>query len=209
MRFQGKLSGWKDDQGYGFVIPNGGGSKAFVHIKAFTSTGRRPTEGDLITYEVVKDAKNRTTAVKIRYVGEATSVSSSGNGQTRLMLFVCFFIFLAASVFMQWLPLQLIVLYVAASVVTFIAYALDKSAAKRNQWRTQEDTLHFLGLIGGWPGALIAQRTLRHKSKKEEFQTVFWATVILNCIALGWLITDSGSAFLASLMEWEFGLQLY
>ena len=41
-------------------------------------------------------------------------------------------------------------------------------------------TLHGLSLIGGWPGALIAQQVLRHKSRKEEFRFVFWLTVVIN-----------------------------
>lgn len=32
MRYQGKITGWKDDKGFGFVIPNGGGQKAFVYF---------------------------------------------------------------------------------------------------------------------------------------------------------------------------------
>ncbi|MEO8418060.1 MAG: cold shock and DUF1294 domain-containing protein [Methylophilaceae bacterium] len=198
MRFQGKITNWKDDQGYGFVIPNGGGDKAFVHIKAFSSRGRRPVEGELITYEVEKGSKNRTTAIHVRYVGDAASASNSRNGLPLGAVFsVGLVAFLAVSIFMKWLSSQIIVLYLATSALTFIAYALDKSAAKSNQWRTKESTLHLFSLIGGWPGALLAQRTLRHKSKKEEFQTVFWVTVIVNCFALGWLITDSGSAFLS------------
>jgi uncharacterized membrane protein YsdA (DUF1294 family) len=99
------------------------------------------------------------------------------------------------------LPLTLISVYLAASTITFIAYAIDKSAAQNNRWRTKESTLHLFGLAGGWPGALLAQKTLRHKSKKDEFQTVFWATVIANCFCLGCLLTKkSGSTFLNSIL---------
>jgi uncharacterized membrane protein YsdA (DUF1294 family) len=51
-------------------------------------------------------------------------------------------------------------------------------------------------LFGGWPGALLAQRTLRHKSSKMEFQRVYWITVALNCAALGFLMTENGSDLL-------------
>ncbi|WP_293937380.1 DUF1294 domain-containing protein [Iodobacter sp.] len=78
--------------------------------------------------------------------------------------------------------------YLLMSIVAFIAYAVDKSAAKNNRWRTQESTLHFLGLLGGWPGALLAQWVLRHKSKKAAFMVVFWATVLINCVALAWFL---------------------
>lgn len=78
--------------------------------------------------------------------------------------------------------------YLAFSTLTLIAYAIDKSAAIEKRQRTPEKTLHVLSLIGGWPGALLAQRYLRHKSKKTAFQFIFWLTVFFNCAALGWLI---------------------
>jgi uncharacterized membrane protein YsdA (DUF1294 family) len=70
--------------------------------------------------------------------------------------------------------------YGAASLVCFIAYALDKSAAINGRWRTPERTLLLLGLAGGWPGAMLAQRWLRHKSRKTPFRVAFWCTVLLN-----------------------------
>ena len=82
------------------------------------------------------------------------------------------------------LPLAVPVLYIAASLITFVVYAADKAAAQDDRWRTRERTLHALAAIGGWPGALIAQGLLRHKSRKPSFQTVFRATVTINCAAL-------------------------
>lgn len=87
--------------------------------------------------------------------------------------------------------------YAAASVVTFIAYALDKSAAKRGGWRTRESSLHALALVGGWPGALLAQQFLRHKSTKAEFRAVFWLTVVLNVAGLVWLSSPWAEAVLS------------
>jgi len=79
-------------------------------------------------------------------------------------------------------------LYLGMSIVTFIVYAADKSAARGDRWRTAESTLHLLALGGGWPGALLAQQRLRHKSKKEAFLAVFRLTVAANCGALAWLL---------------------
>ena len=84
--------------------------------------------------------------------------------------------------------LPVLVYYLAASIVTFAFYALDKTAARKSQWRTPENTLHMLSLLGGWPGALAAQRLLRHKSAKSSFQAVFWITVVLHCAAVGWVL---------------------
>jgi uncharacterized membrane protein YsdA (DUF1294 family) len=92
------------------------------------------------------------------------------------------------------------VLYFVASIVAFFAYAFDKSAASRNAWRTKESTLQLFSLIGGWPGALAAQRLLRHKSAKASFQATFWVTVALNCGALGWLFSPSGARTLKLVM---------
>jgi uncharacterized membrane protein YsdA (DUF1294 family) len=83
--------------------------------------------------------------------------------------------------------LAIAVFYLAVSLVTAIAYAIDKSAAQSGRWRTRETTLHFLSLIGGWPGALVAQTLFRHKSQKRSFRLIFWATVVANCSALAWL----------------------
>ncbi|AMC33245.1 DUF1294 domain-containing protein [Janthinobacterium sp. B9-8] len=82
--------------------------------------------------------------------------------------------------------------YLLMSTVAFIAYALDKSAARNNRWRTPERTLHLLGVLGGWRGALLAQRVLRHKSAKVVFLRVFVATIVLNCAALACLLAVGG-----------------
>ena len=56
-------------------------------------------------------------------------------------------------------------------------------------------------LIGGWPGAFLAQKALRHKSIKQEFLTVFWVSVAVNCLTLCWLLlTENGTTLLKSLL---------
>jgi uncharacterized membrane protein YsdA (DUF1294 family) len=47
-----------------------------------------------------------------------------------------------------------------------------------------EQLLQLLALFGGWPGALLAQQYLRHKSNKKPFLWVFWCCVILNFAVL-------------------------
>jgi uncharacterized membrane protein YsdA (DUF1294 family) len=72
------------------------------------------------------------------------------------------------------------VVYALASVICFAAYALDKAAARARERRTPERTLLLLGLVGGWPGAVLAQQWLRHKSSKTSFRARFWMTVLAN-----------------------------
>jgi uncharacterized membrane protein YsdA (DUF1294 family) len=84
----------------------------------------------------------------------------------------------------------------AISVTTYVIYGRDKRRAETGGHRTPEMTLHLLSLLGGWPGALLAQSRHRHKAGKAGFQLVFWATVALHQIAaidflLGWPLAGS------------------
>ena len=79
-----------------------------------------------------------------------------------------------------WMP----ALYLAMSVVAFAAYGLDKAAAGRGAQRVSEQTLITLGLVCGWPGALVAQQLFRHKTRKRSFRRAFWGTVGVNILAL-------------------------
>jgi uncharacterized membrane protein YsdA (DUF1294 family) len=107
------------------------------------------------------------------------------------------FLLLYLTVSLLWKPpLWIAGIYAAASLITFLTYAMDKSAARNGNWRTAESTLHGLALACGWPGALLAQQVLRHKSAKAEFRTVFWATVILNVAGFLWVCSPAGRATL-------------
>lgn len=83
--------------------------------------------------------------------------------------------------------------YLAMSGVLYVAYGIDKRAAQVGTFRTQESALHLLALMGGWPGALLAQRAFRHKTVKVSFQVPFWITVAVNYILLV-LVLFSGAA---------------
>ncbi|GAB3605866.1 hypothetical protein GCM10027413_12750 [Conyzicola nivalis] len=84
-------------------------------------------------------------------------------------------------------------LYLGAGVVTFVVYAIDKRAARTGRHRISENTLHLLALLGGWPAAVIAQQTLRHKTAKRSFRAVFWVTAAANVIAFVALTTPVAS----------------
>ena len=101
-----------------------------------------------------------------------------------------------ASTLFTGLPRSLLYAYLALSVFAYLIYAKDKSAAMNDRWRTPEAALHLLALIGGWPGALVAQQTLRHKSIKKSFRIMFLFTVIFNCAALVWVHTADGRVLL-------------
>ena len=201
MRYQGKITEWKDDKGFGFIAPNDGGQRVFVHIKSFSNREQRPVGNELVTYELTYDTKGRPQANSVAFVGKRVAPASpSGQANAPLILTAAFLVFVAGSVFAGKLPIAVVWIYLGASLVAFVAYALDKSAARNDQWRTKESTLHLFALAGGWPGALAAQRLLRHKSSKQSFQFVFWVTVILNCCALAWFFSSSGAEALRSML---------
>jgi uncharacterized membrane protein YsdA (DUF1294 family) len=77
-------------------------------------------------------------------------------------------------------PRIVALVYLLMSLLCFVVYAWDKSAARAGRWRTRESTLLLLGLLCGWPGALLAQLMLRHKTAKTSFQIAFWVTAVLN-----------------------------
>jgi uncharacterized membrane protein YsdA (DUF1294 family) len=76
-------------------------------------------------------------------------------------------------------------IYLLMSVLTFLAYWWDKSAARGKRWRIRENVLHLLALLGGWPGGLVAQQILRHKNRKAGFQVIFWMIGVIH--AVNWL----------------------
>jgi uncharacterized membrane protein YsdA (DUF1294 family) len=99
------------------------------------------------------------------------------------------------------LPIVVPGVYIILSLVAFALYKKDKAAAEWDEWRIPEKTLHFVSIIGGWPGALIAQNLLRHKCRKLSFRIVYWVTVVINCGVLAWLLTPDGVAKLKALIE--------
>lgn len=191
MRDQGRLTNWNDDKGFGFVTPDKGGLRAFVHIRAFSAPHRRPREGDVISYQLGWDKQGRPRAENVLFRElPAAKPEPAPRGLLPASVFAAAFI--AAVVALSVLgkvPWLAIPIYVAASLLSFCVYAFDKSAAMNRRRRTREQTLHVLSLAGGWPGALIAQRLFHHKSKKLSFQAVFWLIVALHVAAAMGLAT--------------------
>ncbi|ORY00248.1 hypothetical protein BCR34DRAFT_115782 [Clohesyomyces aquaticus] len=93
------------------------------------------------------------------------------------------------------------ILYTGAiSTLTFVMYGYDKMQARNLEWRVKEATLHFLELLGGWPGALIGQHYFQHKTKKASFQVVFWV-IVLGWQLVWWAIYEDAEGVMALLKE--------
>ena len=202
MRYQGKITSWNDEKGFGFLTWRGGGEPIFVHVKAFKRGMRRSDENDIVTYELTKDERGGARAENVAFPSRtsATLVKSSGSSWFPSAFAALFLTFLCGAVLVGRLPLLVLGIYSAASLIAFVSYWADKSAARSGQWRTQEFTLLMFGLIGGWPSAVFAQKLLRHKSKKQSFQTAFWATVALNSVGLFVYSSPTASRALLSIV---------
>lgn len=193
MRHQGRIHDWNDDKGFGFVTPNGGGDKAFVHIKAFSGRARRPADGDIVTYATTRDAKGRLQAADIRFANAPAATDSRVKPGVIAPAFALIaFAAIVGAGLIGKLPMAVAGAYVVMSAAAFVAYGMDKAAANAGRWRTPESTLHLIGLACGWPGAVLAQRLFRHKSRKRAFQMVFRATIVINLAVLAWLLAGNG-----------------
>ncbi|MEH6823493.1 MAG: DUF1294 domain-containing protein [Motiliproteus sp.] len=202
MRIKGKITSWNDAKGFGFIEPCAGGKRVFFHVNALSHRNRRPEISQLITYALSEDKQGRPCAVNAVLAGyRVPQQAKPQNGSLSVSVAVVFFVIVAVSVVADELPGLILALYLIASLLSFLMYAGDKAAARKGAWRTQESTLHMLSLAGGWPGALVAQQKLRHKSKKAAFRSVFWGTVLLNCGALVWMYTATGAATLELLIS--------
>ncbi|WP_157476988.1 DUF1294 domain-containing protein [Lysobacter sp. Root690] len=188
MRLAGRITDWNDDKGFGFVMPVGGGARAFVHINEFQRGSRRPLVGDLISYHPGVDARGRTNARRIRHAGQKTEAPRAPSRVPRAKLGLATLLASAAAAAFGLLPAVLAGIYIAMSALSYLMYRSDKIAAQSEASRTPEASLHLSDLLGGWPGALIAQQQFRHKTAKRSFQMVFWATVVVNLIAAAWLL---------------------
>ncbi|ALV08008.1 DUF1294 domain-containing protein [Roseateles depolymerans] len=234
MRVEGKVIQWDDAKGYGFIAPSAGGSKIFVHARAFGLRSRRPFVGERVSYEVGLDGQGKSRAMNVRSLepkpapagpapgaggthgagaagaarsgagraaggaaagragpagpraaGAAPAAGNAGSStaSNAELWLIPVFASLVLLTHLAWpLPHALWGVYMAMSLATFIVYALDKRAAKLGQWRVKENTLHGLALLCGWPGALLAQHLLRHKSAKPSFRRFFWLSTALNIL---------------------------
>lgn len=187
-KYKGTLVQWDDAKGFGFIEPRLHGTKVFVHINDFVRKTPRPEVGQQLVYQLAyNDGKNRAVAVtlssKVR-TQLLKAESKAGPSVLSPIFTLLFCIALGVATWFDRVPQWLTFSFLLLSVFTFGLYALDKSAARAGNWRTSEATLLFAGLLGGWPGAVMAQHWLRHKTVKTSFRVQFWATVALHCCLL-------------------------
>ena len=193
MGIKGRITEWNDLRGFGFVSPLEGGERVFFHVSAFHTGSRRPTEGEFVSYTLGTDERGRVRATQVTYVvRHAKRAAVQTQARNASLIAGCVAAaFLGAVTLLAiggrlWWPTACV--YIVASIVAYFAYKHDKEAAQVGARRTSEGTLITLGLIGGWPGALVARHRFRHKTSKIAFRVGYWISVGLNVAGLAWLI---------------------
>ena len=67
--------------------------------------------------------------------------------------------------------LRIVIFYLlAANLLTFVTYGIDKYKARHKKWRIPEAMLLLLAALGGSIGALLAMRLFRHKTLHRKFR---------------------------------------
>ena len=98
-----------------------------------------------------------------------------------LALFVVLALVLGVRTYVAWLA--------GWSVVTFAAYAIDKTQARRGGWRIPELVLHALAIVGGAIGGWVGLLGLHHKTRHPAFPLVLAVALIVQIVigvAVGW-----------------------
>lgn len=177
MRYQGRITEWHDDRGFGFVTTNGTSERLFFHVSELQGSTVRPEVGKLITYELATPNGKKPAAVKIRYPGtkpeRPTRSGRPWGWSPDAIIAGAQFAVPLWLISSGRLPAHLMALMLGMSLVAFVMYNIDKRRAERDAWRIPENNLQLVGLAGGWLGALAAQRIFRHKSSKPAYVHTF------------------------------------
>ena len=182
----GILTEWDDERGYGFITPDDGSQKVFLHVKSLLPSARRPVQGEMFYYKLTTDDKGRPRAEEAfqEYMDERRRLPFHHSIIKVLSYFwplaVIPFVVMTVKTNYKygiWLA------FVVNSLLTILFYWEDKHLAQYKYWRIPEKCLHVWELLCGWPGALYAQQAFRHKRSKTSFMIVFWLCAAVNILA--------------------------
>lgn len=167
-----KIVEWDDQKGYGFLQVGNG--KVFLHRRDFAERHKRPAVDDVIRFTIGQDAKGRTCAKNAVHVNDGGRITVLA-----VLLLACLLVLPAIALHHRGVDFRWVGAYaLVIGAVSYGCYAADKRRAREKAWRVSESGLHLTELLGGWPGAFLAQRQFRHKVSKPGFQLLFWLIVL-------------------------------
>ena len=200
---------WDPAKAFGFIRSEQTAADIFFHMRDF-SGHQPPSEGLPVTFQEIHVGGKGPRAVAVQGAASRSAgrVPTSHPAPTRSRARVeprasaprdpwlkpILLVALLWAAMLGWasathrLPAWVVPAWLGLNLWTFVVYWRDKWAAQRGQWRTPESSLHVWSLLGGWPGARIAQQVLRHKSRKEAFQSTYWGTVLVHVVGVSGLL---------------------
>lgn len=198
MSTYGVLKAWDEERGFGFIEPAQGGKDIFVPLTAFAPGKQRPQVKQRVRFEIETgpDGQPQASQVEAAMPASLRSVSrheASAHWTMAIRVVIPVFLGLYLLLAIIWeIPASVALGYLALSALTLGAHAMDKYAAKRGLQRTSENMQHLFSLLGGWPGTLLAQHWVRHKSAKTQFRQWSWITAAINVTAFVLLCSPLG-----------------
>lgn len=169
-----KIVEWDRQKGYGFLqIAK---ERVFLHRRDFAEHHKTPVVGDKISFTLGRDAKGRSCAKNAVHANGGVGISV-----VSILVLIGLLVLPVIAVQRRGADFRWVGAYgIALSALTYWEYARDKRRAQESEWRVSEGRLHLLELLGGWPGAFLAQRRLRHKCSKGSYQVMFWLIVLVH-----------------------------
>lgn len=191
----GKIVSWNDERGFGLAETIEPSAEIFFHAKVLQSRELEPQIGEKVHIRALYDYNKK------RWVASAVSSPQREQAeQVRLKTENALFrpiqdkLVWAVPLVLIWLIFLMIFVWKLAAVSVLVSgvamalYAWDKHCATHERSRVPENSLHAVALLGGWAGALLARYLFRHKTQKQPFVSLFWGTVVLNVVSVGYLI---------------------
>lgn len=199
-RYQGRLIEWHDEQGYGFIeaISEAKHQPVFLHIKNFKRSGPRPIIGCVIEYDLAVDSQSRPQAINVSYVkmshirphSHAARIQQQHNRVWHPMyiLMLCYWVILFTLSAFSLLPALSLMMIMLINAYTYWLYYQDKQAALTNRYRTSEQHLLLMSVLGGWTAAWFAGQHFRHKTQKQPFQRYFYCAILGNILLMSFSV---------------------
>ena len=207
MAQQGELIEWNDERGFGFIRPDNGGERLFVHISEIGRIATRPRVGDRMSYAVGpgRDGKSAATRVSIAGAnpmkGRAPARGAETRAETlaetrrsrhnrgRAYIGLALLIMLLSGWLAGSIPAVLVALYLVLGLASAWLYHRDKQSAEAGEWRTSEAALHGFDLAFGIIGGLLAQQMFRHKTAKPGFAAMTYVIAAVHALWLAGFVS--------------------
>ena len=198
VRLTARVEEWRADRGFGFLRFDE--HRVFIHRRDFAMFHRVPAVGDAVEFVLGEDRQGRICARQAELSHDGGRIRGEHLVALAVLLsapIAALFHFFGREYWYATLGVALL-----PSLLAYLLYADDKGRSRAKTWRVSEKNLHWVSMLGGWPGAYLAQRRYRHKTAKVGFQFTFWATVVLHeYVAIDYLLSWRLTHALLALIE--------